>query len=186
GHAAQRRAASAAFRARRVPGRRGRLRLDPLARPRARRGARGHRLERRARRGPRRGRDAALRGDLALRRGVGDAAARRRDRVPDARRGPARGRADRVPAPGDRAVVVGGAVTGKLLTFRRPGAAPTVSDAALVAACAVGDAEALGALFDLYHAEVERFIGRLAWCPAAELADLVQNTFIEGRRASRA
>src|SRR5262249_12780291 len=128
---------------------------------------------------------AALRGDLALRRGVGDAAARRRDRVPDARRGPARGRADRVPAPGDRAVVVGGAVTGKLLTFRRPGAAPTGSDAALLAACAVGDAGALGALFDLYHAEVERFIGRLAWCPAAELGDLVQNTFIEVRRAAR-
>jgi RNA polymerase sigma-70 factor (ECF subfamily) len=76
-------------------------------------------------------------------------------------------------------------VSAKLLPFRRPGAAPTVSEAALVAACAVGDGEALGALFDLHHREVERFIGRLAWCNPAELADLVQNTFLEVRRAAR-
>jgi RNA polymerase sigma-70 factor, ECF subfamily len=79
---------------------------------------------------------------------------------------------------------------GKLLPLRRPVAepepAPVISDATLLAACAIGDGAALGALFDRHHRSVERFIGRLARSSAAELADLVQTTFIEVNRGARA
>jgi RNA polymerase sigma-70 factor (ECF subfamily) len=73
---------------------------------------------------------------------------------------------------------------GKLLPLRRQGAPPAVSEAALVAACAAGDTAALGALFDLHHRQVERFIARMSWCGADELADLVQMTFLAAYRAA--
>jgi RNA polymerase sigma-70 factor, ECF subfamily len=77
---------------------------------------------------------------------------------------------------------------GKIVPLRRaptptPGEA-AVPDAALLAAVAVGDVEALGALFDRHHRAVERFIGRLAYGFPSELGDLVQITFIEVRRAA--
>src|SRR5262249_54293062 len=79
---------------------------------------------------------------------------------------------------------------GKLLPLRRPVPAPeeieAISDAALLAACALGDGAALGALFDRHHRSVERFIGRLARSSTEELADLVQTTFIAVNRAARA
>jgi RNA polymerase sigma-70 factor (ECF subfamily) len=74
---------------------------------------------------------------------------------------------------------------GKLLPLRRPASQPAVSEAALVAACAVGDAAALGALFDLHHRQVERFIARMSWCTVDELADLVQTTFLQAYRGAR-
>lgn len=83
---------------------------------------------------------------------------------------------------------------GKLLPLRRrqtvpeatPAPEPSISDAALLAACALGDGAALGALFDRHHRSVERFVGRLAHSSSEELADLVQTTFIEVNRAARA
>jgi RNA polymerase sigma-70 factor (ECF subfamily) len=81
---------------------------------------------------------------------------------------------------------------GKVLTLRRDldgrdaERPPGLSDATLLAACALGDGAALGALFDRHHRSVERFIGRLAHSSAAELADLVQTTFIEVNRTARA
>jgi RNA polymerase sigma-70 factor (ECF subfamily) len=76
-------------------------------------------------------------------------------------------------------------VSGKLLPLRRPADEPAISDAALVAACATGDGAALGALFERYQRQVERFVARLSWCNVTELADLVQNTFVEVQRAAR-
>jgi RNA polymerase sigma-70 factor (ECF subfamily) len=77
---------------------------------------------------------------------------------------------------------------GKLLPLRRDAPAPeaAISDAALLAACAVGDGAALGALFDRHQRSVARFIGRLARPGTGELADLVQTTFIEVNRAAAA
>jgi len=55
------------------------------------------------------------------------------------------------------------------------GPAP-LGDEALVAACAVGDANALAALFQRHHDAVHRICTRLAH--ASEVDDLVQNTFV--------
>jgi RNA polymerase sigma-70 factor (ECF subfamily) len=60
-----------------------------------------------------------------------------------------------------------------------------MSDEALVAACAVGDVAALGALYDRHHEAVYRFLSRLAGCDGRDLDDLAQNTFLEANRASR-
>ncbi len=54
-----------------------------------------------------------------------------------------------------------------------------LSDEALVAACAVGDASALGALFDRFQSVTFRFLSRLVGSHSEELDDLVQATFLE-------
>jgi RNA polymerase sigma-70 factor (ECF subfamily) len=80
---------------------------------------------------------------------------------------------------------------GKLIPLRRlAGDAAEMSDEALLAACAVGERAALGALFDRHHQAVFRFLGRLIAAERHALDDLVQNTFLEvwrsaGRFASK-
>jgi len=59
-----------------------------------------------------------------------------------------------------------------------------VEDAALVRACARGDKEALGALFDRYARDVYRFVARLSGASDGDLDDRVQTTFLEVERAS--
>lgn len=69
---------------------------------------------------------------------------------------------------------------GVLLPFRRGSdAAAEMSDEALLAACAVGEAAALGALFDRHNEAIFRFVSRTAFGPASDVEDLVQCTFIE-------
>jgi RNA polymerase sigma-70 factor (ECF subfamily) len=58
-----------------------------------------------------------------------------------------------------------------------------LGDEALVAACAVGDAGALGALFDRHHEALCRFLARLSRDPS-EIDDLVQQTFVEVWRSA--
>jgi RNA polymerase sigma-70 factor (ECF subfamily) len=60
----------------------------------------------------------------------------------------------------------------------------TLSDEALVAACAVGDPLALGALYDRHHQPLLRFLVRLAGT-SADLEDLVQATFLEVHRSAK-
>ena len=72
---------------------------------------------------------------------------------------------------------------GKLLPFRRVrGTAEEMSDRALVSALAEGDQAALGALYDRFHADVYRFVVRLARTDIAE--DLAQQTFLEAYRSA--
>ncbi len=52
-----------------------------------------------------------------------------------------------------------------------------MSDEALVAACTVGDAAALGALYDRHVEPMRRFLGRLCGSRNPDLDDLVQTTF---------
>jgi RNA polymerase sigma-70 factor (ECF subfamily) len=59
-----------------------------------------------------------------------------------------------------------------------------MSDAALLAACAVGDSAALGALFDRFRESVERYLSRLQRTSEADLDDLVQATFLTVQRAA--
>lgn len=63
--------------------------------------------------------------------------------------------------------------------------APQLSDEALLAACAVGDPQALGALFDRHHDALHGFLDRLARPYADEIDDLVQATFVEVWRGAR-
>ncbi len=73
----------------------------------------------------------------------------------------------------------------KLTPLRRvSGETRAMSDEALVAACATGDAAALGALFDRFHLVVYRFAARLAMTDSAARDDLVQATFLELPRAA--
>ena len=77
-------------------------------------------------------------------------------------------------------------VSGRVLPLRRiEGVVEEMSDDALLAACAMGDAAALGALFDRHHAGVYRFIGRLSQTDPADLDDLVQTTFLTVQRSAR-
>jgi RNA polymerase sigma-70 factor, ECF subfamily len=76
-------------------------------------------------------------------------------------------------------------VTTKLVPLRRvAGDIAEMSDEALLAACATGDAPALGALFDRFHLAVYRFAGRLPMTDDLARDDLVQATFLEVRRAA--
>jgi RNA polymerase sigma-70 factor, ECF subfamily len=76
-------------------------------------------------------------------------------------------------------------VTTKLVPLRRvAGDIAEMSDEALLAACATGDAPALGALFDRFHLAVYRFAGRLPMTDDLARDDLVQSTFLEVRRAA--
>ncbi len=61
--------------------------------------------------------------------------------------------------------------------------AAELGDEALVAACAVGDPGALGALFDRHHEALCRFLARLSRDPS-EIDDLVQQTFVEVWRSA--
>lgn len=61
---------------------------------------------------------------------------------------------------------------------------PTLSDEALIAACAAGDSAALGVLFDRFASAVCRFLTRLIGASYAEIDDLAQATFIEVWRCS--
>jgi RNA polymerase sigma-70 factor (ECF subfamily) len=71
-------------------------------------------------------------------------------------------------------------IRANVIPLRRvQGTLPEMSDDALVAACAVGDVPALGALFDRHRAGVYRFLSRLCANHRADLDDLVQSTFIE-------
>lgn len=76
-------------------------------------------------------------------------------------------------------------MTAKLVPLRRvSGDITEMSDEALLAACGTGDAPALGALFDRFHAAVYRFAARLPMTDDLARDDLVQATFLEIRRAA--
>lgn len=77
-------------------------------------------------------------------------------------------------------------MTAQILPLRRVEGTPeALSDAALLAACALGDQAALGTLFDRHHTAVYRFIARLSQADPADLDDLVQNTFLTVQRSAR-
>ncbi len=68
---------------------------------------------------------------------------------------------------------------GKLVPLHRVDGLPAeMSDEGLLAACALGDRAALGALYDRFSPHVWRFLSRLASNQIEELEDLVQATFI--------
>jgi RNA polymerase sigma-70 factor (ECF subfamily) len=54
----------------------------------------------------------------------------------------------------------------------------SVTDEELLAACASGQAEALGALFDRHQRAVSRFVARLSGTDQRDLDDLTQMTFL--------
>jgi len=66
----------------------------------------------------------------------------------------------------------------------RRAAMSEISDEALLAACAVGDSAALGALFDRHHEAVYRLVSRLLRCEPEAIDDLVQTTFLEAWRSA--
>lgn len=66
----------------------------------------------------------------------------------------------------------------------RRAAMSEISDEALLAACAVGDSAALGALFDRHHEAVYRLVSRLLRSEPEAIDDLVQTTFLEAWRAA--
>ncbi len=84
---------------------------------------------------------------------------------------------------GARTPVAGVPRMGEVIPLRRS-AAPALSDEALVAACGLGDAAALGALFDRHHEGVSRFLQRMSRGDAAEIDDLAQATFVEVWRSA--
>ena len=74
---------------------------------------------------------------------------------------------------------------GRLLPLHRVEGLPTeMSAEALLAACALGDSAALGALYDRLTPHLWRFLSRLAGDRSEELQDLVQATFIAVHRAA--
>ena len=76
--------------------------------------------------------------------------------------------------------------SGQLLPLRRLSGAPSeLTDAALVAGCAVDDSASLGALFDRHNRAVYRFIARLSGSSPGELDDLVGATFLEACRCAK-
>ncbi len=68
---------------------------------------------------------------------------------------------------------------------KRDGTAPAMSDEALVAAIAIGERTALGALFDRHQAAVFRFVSRTISTNASDVEDLVQCTFVEAWRSAK-
>jgi RNA polymerase sigma-70 factor (ECF subfamily) len=73
----------------------------------------------------------------------------------------------------------------KLVPLRRvAGETADLSDEALLAACATGDAAALGALFDRFHVAVYRFASRLPTTDELARDDLVQATFLAVQRTA--
>ena len=57
-------------------------------------------------------------------------------------------------------------------------ARPSDSEEQLIEACARGDGDALGQLFDRHHEAVHRFLSRFAGANRSDLDDLVQETFL--------
>ena len=60
-----------------------------------------------------------------------------------------------------------------------------ISDEALVAACSVGDSDALGALYDRHHPHVFRFVARLTRATDQDVDDIVQEVFITAASAAK-
>jgi RNA polymerase sigma-70 factor (ECF subfamily) len=81
------------------------------------------------------------------------------------------------------------AAEGRVVPLRRieerRAAISEISDEALLAACGIGDAAALGALFDRHHEAVYRLVSRLLHTEPAETDDLVQTTFLEAWRSAK-
>lgn len=76
-------------------------------------------------------------------------------------------------------------MSAKVIPIRRiEGEIVELSDEAVLAACGTGDAAALGALFDRFHRDVYRFVGRFPSIAEAGRDDLVQATFLEIRRTA--
>jgi RNA polymerase sigma-70 factor (ECF subfamily) len=74
---------------------------------------------------------------------------------------------------------------GKLTPLRRQhGRIEELSDEALLAACAIGDTAAMGALIDRFQRPVYRFVARLLGSDGADRDDLVQSTFLEVSRSA--
>jgi RNA polymerase sigma-70 factor (ECF subfamily) len=68
----------------------------------------------------------------------------------------------------------------RLVPLRRIQAtAEEFSDDALIAACALGDSAAMGALIDRFQQPVYRFVSRLLGSDGSDRDDLVQATFVE-------
>jgi len=77
-------------------------------------------------------------------------------------------------------------MSGRVIPLRRvEGTVEEMSDEAVLAACAAGDAAALGALFDRHHAAVYRFVTRLTAVDPDDVDDLVQNTFLAVMKSAR-
>jgi RNA polymerase sigma-70 factor, ECF subfamily len=80
------------------------------------------------------------------------------------------------------------ALGGQVVPLRRPDergvALSEISDEALLAACGVGEAAALGELFDRHHDAVYRLVSRLLYTEPSEIDDLVQTTFLVAWRAA--
>jgi RNA polymerase sigma-70 factor (ECF subfamily) len=73
----------------------------------------------------------------------------------------------------------------KLVPLRRvSGTVDEISEEALVAACALGDAAAMGALIDRFQAPVYRFVSRLLGSDGTDRDDVVQSTFVEVSRSA--
>ena len=76
-------------------------------------------------------------------------------------------------------------MSAKVIPIRRiEGEILALSDEAVLAACGTGDAAALGALFDRFHREVYRFVGRFPSIDDHGRDDLVQATFLEIQRTA--
>jgi RNA polymerase sigma-70 factor, ECF subfamily len=76
--------------------------------------------------------------------------------------------------------------SGRLIPIRRvEGVAREMSDDALLAACAAGEAAALGALFDRHGGRVGGFLRRVLRGAENDIADLLQATFLEAQRSAR-
>jgi RNA polymerase sigma-70 factor (ECF subfamily) len=75
---------------------------------------------------------------------------------------------------------------GLLIPIRRvQGRADEMSDETLLAACAAGEAAALGALFDRHGARTAGFLRRVLKTSGPEVSDLLQATFLEAQRSAR-
>lgn len=75
--------------------------------------------------------------------------------------------------------------SGKLVALRRVEGLPSeMSDEGLLAACALGDRAALGALYDRFTPHVWRFLSRLTGDPHTDLEDMVQATFVAIHRTA--
>lgn len=83
-----------------------------------------------------------------------------------------------------RAEPAGGTLVPLRRLDERRAAMSEISDEALLAACAVGESAALGALFDRHHEPIYRLISRLLRTEPGEIDDLVQTTFLEAWRSA--
>lgn len=74
---------------------------------------------------------------------------------------------------------------GKLIPLRRlRGTTEEMSDEALLAACALGEPAALGALYDRHHEAIYRFLGRFLSGYGDDVDDIVQATFLQAQRSA--